>query len=118
MTPSVLGSVTLGYRPLWNQRRDLAGIQLFVEAGQQGAVDAVHLLGALAELDTLTTPPLLLSMQSRQLLADLLDHAPANDGTHWIEVRSEWLADAAMAQRVRAAHQRGLRLVWRGPAEA
>jgi EAL and modified HD-GYP domain-containing signal transduction protein len=118
MTPSVLGSVTLGYRPLWNQRRDLAGIQLFVEASQQGAVDAVHLLGALAELDTLTTPPLLLSMQSRQLLADLLEHAPANDGTHLIEVRQEWLTDAAMAARVRAAHQRGLRLVWRGPTEA
>ncbi|MDB5895181.1 MAG: histidine kinase [Rhodoferax sp.] len=117
MTPSVLGSVTLGYRPLWNQRRDLAAVQLFVEAGQEGAVDAVHLLGALAELDTLTTPPLLLSMQSRQLLADMLEHAPANDGTHWIEVRQEWLADAAMAQRVRAAHQRGLRLVWRGAAE-
>ncbi len=117
MTSSVLGSVTLGYRPLWNQRRDLAAVQLFVEAGQEGAVDAVHLLHALAELDTPTNPPLLLSMQSRQLLSDMLEHAPANDGTHWIEVRQEWLADPAMAQHVRAAHQRGLRLVWRGPAE-
>ncbi len=116
MSQSVLGSITLGYRPVWNRARELAAVQLFIETAQGGAVDAVHLVAALQELSSMATPTLLLSVQSRQLLCDLLDHAPASE--HWIEVRSDWLAEPAVAQRVPAAQRRGLQLVWRGGIEA
>lgn len=58
------------------------------------------------------SPPLLLSPQSRQLLVDLLQYA--QPGGPDIEVRGQWLADSAIFSLVRAAHARGLRLVWRG----
>lgn len=115
MTQSVLGSITLGYRPLWNKMRELAAVQLFVEAAQGGAIDAVHLVAALEELSTMATPQLLLSMHNKRLLSDMLAHAPA--GAYWIEVRGEWLDEPDIAERTQLAHARGLHLVWRGDLE-
>ena len=112
MVQSVLGSLTLGYRPLWNSARRLAGVQLYVQDDPAAAVDAPHLLRTLQELWTASSPALLISAQSHQLLYNLLEHAPR--GSPWIEVRGDWLADSAIYERVRAAHQRGLKLVWRG----
>ncbi len=110
MTQSVVGSLTLGYRPLWNKMRELAAVQLFVEVVQGGAIDAVHLVEALLELSSMDTPQLLLSMHNRRLLSDMLAHAPAGD--YWIEVRGEWLSEPDIAERVPLAHARGLKLVW------
>ncbi|KQP13744.1 HDOD domain-containing protein [Pseudorhodoferax sp. Leaf267] len=115
MTQSVLGSITLGYRPFWNKLRELAGVQLFIEAAQGGAIDAVHLVAALEELSTMDTPQLLLSMHNRRLLSDMLAHAPAGD--YWIEVRNEWLSEPDIAERAQLAHARGVTLVWRGALE-
>jgi len=112
MVQSVLGSLTLGYRPLWNSARRLAGVQLYVQDDPAAAVDAPHLLRTLQELWSASSPPLLISAQSHQLLYNLLEHAPR--GSPWIEVRGDWLADSAIYARVQAAHQRGLKLVWRG----
>ena len=112
MVQSVLGSLILGYRPLWNRARKLAGIQLYAHNDASVVVDAAHLLRTLQELWSASSPPILLSPQNRQLLCDMLEHAPR--GAPWIEVRGEWLADSAIYTRVKAAHQRGLRLVWRG----
>ena len=42
----------------------------------------------------------------------MLENAPR--GSPWIEVRGSWLSDSAIFARVKAAHQRGLKLVWRG----
>ncbi|MCO4093979.1 MAG: HDOD domain-containing protein [Acidovorax sp.] len=112
MVQSVLGSLILGYRPLWNRARKLAGIQLFAHNESSAVVDATHLLRTLQELWTASSPPLLISAQTRQLLCELLEHAPR--GSPWIEVQGEWLADSAIRTRVAAAHQRGLKLVWRG----
>ena len=114
MVQSVLGSLILGYRPLWNRARKLAGIQLFAHNESSAVVDATHLLRTLQELWTASSPPLLISAQTRQLLCDLLEHAPR--GAPWIEVRGDWLSDSAIYSRVKAAHQRGLKLVWRGDA--
>ena len=44
MVQSVLGSLTLGYRPLWNGARQLAAIQLYVQDLAGSYVDAPHLL--------------------------------------------------------------------------
>lgn len=113
MTQSVLGSITLGYRPLWNRYRALAGYQLFVD-GQHTAtpIDAAHLLRTQQEMWPENGPSVLLSVQSPQLLCDLLAHAPASAPR--IEVRHEWLDDPTVRHHVGAAHGRGLRLVWRG----
>ena len=112
MVQSVLGSLILGYRPLWSPSRKLAGIQLFAHNESSAVVDAGHLLRTIQELWSASSPPLLISAQSRQLLLNLLENAPK--GSPWIEVRGEWLADSEIYARVKTAHQRGLRLVWRG----
>lgn len=112
MVQSVLGRLILGYRPLWNRARKLAGIQLFVHSDPSAMVDTAHLLRTLQELWTASSPPVLLSPQNHQLLCDMLENAPR--GAPWIEVRGSWLSDSAIYARVKAAHQRGLKLVWRG----
>lgn len=112
MVQSVLGSLILGYRPLWNRARKLAGIQLYAQNEAATQVDAVHLLRTLQELWSASSPPLLLSAQTHELLSSLLEHAPR--GAPWIEVRDDWLSDSTIFSGVQAAHQRGLNLVWRG----
>ncbi|WP_024538667.1 HDOD domain-containing protein [Comamonas badia] len=112
MVQSVLGSLVLGYRPLWNGARRMAGVQLFVEGDAQVAVDALHLLRTIEELWTASSPPLLLAPRTPQILADWLEHAPP--GSPPIEVADAWLADAALLARARTAHRRGLKLVWSG----
>jgi len=114
MATSVLGSITLSYRPLWNAARSLAAVQLFIEGQADASIDTEHLVRTLQEPGKPGAPPLLLSVKSPVLLRDLLDHAPSNTASpYWIEVRSEWMGSHAMPQRVQRAHQRGLRLVWR-----
>lgn len=112
MVQSVLGSLILGYRPLWNRARQLAGVQLYVHNESSQVVDAGHLLRTLQELWSASSPPLLLSPQSHQLLSSLLQSAPR--GSPWIEVRNDWLGDSTIFHQVRASHRRGLKLVWRG----
>ena len=112
MVQSVLGSLILAYRPLWGRARTLAGIELIVQSDALAPVDTPHLLHTLVELWTASSPPLLLAPQNRQLLCDMLEHAPR--GTPWIAVPGAWLEDSAIHARVEAAHRRGLRLVWRG----
>jgi hypothetical protein len=97
MVQSVLGSLVLGYRPLWNAARRLAGVQLYVQSEGAALVDAPHLLRTLQELWTASSPPLLLSPRSQALLGELLEHAPR--GTPWIEVPGAWLADPGLRAR-------------------
>ena len=90
----------------------MVGIQLYVRGEGVGQVDTPHLLRTLQEMWSASSPPLLISPQTRQLLCDMLEHAPR--GAPWIDVPGDWLTDSAIFTRVQAAHQRGLRLVWRG----
>ena len=104
----------MGYRPLWNAERSLAGVQLFLHDTPETNVDTAHLLRILREMWAPSSPLLLLSPQSERLLRSLLSHitpAPC-----WaLEVRAEWLAENPDLQhRVSLAAQRGVRLVWRG----
>ena len=115
MTRSVLGTIVLGYRPLWNRQRTLAGVQLFIEVDPVHPVDAAHLLRTLDEMWTPQSPPLLLSPQTPRLLHELLAHAPGK--SPWIEVRSEWLDDVDTLKAVFLARDRGLFLVWRGGSD-
>lgn len=117
MTTSVLGSVTLGYELIWNAKRQCCGVRLFVDPHGYAAVDAHHLIKALAELwpDTATTPHLLLQVRDPVLLRDLLTHAPANGP--WLEVPDHQLAsNPALVTSARAAKTRGVPLVWSGDA--
>lgn len=112
MVQSVLGSITLGYRPLWGRQRQLAGVQLHVSGDPGAHVDAPHLLRTLDELWSAESPPLLLSIDSTDLLQDLLEHGPA--GGPRIAVPGAWLmAQPAAGHLAAQAHARGLSLVWR-----
>ncbi len=113
MVQSVLGSLVLGFRPLWGRSRTLTGLELCVqEAKPDMVVDALHLLRTLHDLWEAHSPPILLSPQTRQLLCELLQNAPRS--APLISVPAAWLEDSTIYQQVQAAHQRGLRLVWRG----
>jgi EAL and modified HD-GYP domain-containing signal transduction protein len=112
MTQSVLGSVTLGYELIWNQKRRCCAVRLFVEADSHSAPDARHLIAAITELWPESAPTLLLNVRSPSLLNGLLDHTPVRGV--WMEIQDHWLSDELFAGRVRKAHQRGLPMVWSG----
>ena len=117
MVHSVLGSVTLGYELIWNQKRRCSGVRLFVEADSHSSVDAQHLVAAITELWPKSAPTLLLHVLSPTLLSGLLDHTPTQGV--WLEIQDHWLSDALLAGRVRKARARGLSLVWHGePGQA
>ena len=113
MVQTALTSLALGYRPLWNATRKLAGVQLFMHEGGEEQPDVPHFLRMLQEMWSPSAPRLILSPQSRHLLGLLLQHAEP-DPLQLIEVRGEWLADSALYALVQQAQARGLRLVWRG----
>lgn len=112
MTQSVLGSITMGYEPLWNQWRKRIGVRLWLDPESSSAVDAKHLIESLQELWPAPKEICLLHARSPGLLSDLLDHTTAHN--IWLEVPQLWLSDALLAGRVRKAHQRGVKLVWLG----
>lgn len=114
MPSSVLGSVTLGFEFIWNQKRQCAGVRLFVESLNSSATGARHLLEVISKLWPDTAPTLLLNVQSLDLLGDLLDQ-PSTRGV-WLEIPDICLGDAALVERMGQAHQRGWPLVWSGPA--
>jgi hypothetical protein len=117
MAQSVLGSVTLGYEAIWNQKRAYAGVRLFVEAVSASAVDGQHLLDSIGALWPESAPPILLSVRSPTLLGSLLGHSPVRG--IWLEVPDHFMADALFAGRVRKAQQRGAALAWSGdPGQA
>lgn len=113
MVQSVLGSLTLGYRPLWGRNRCLMAVQLYVHAIDESvALNLPHLLRTLREIWSENSPPVLLSPQQPHLLLEFLKHA--HPGTPWIEVQGRWLLNPDIFAQVRTAHARGQRLIWRG----
>lgn len=112
MVQSVLGSLVLGYRPLWNGARRMAGVQLFVASDPDVHVDALHLLRTIEELWEASSPPLLLAPRTPGILADWLERAPP--GSPSIAVPDAWLLDPALLKLARGAQRRGLKLVWHG----
>lgn len=114
MRSSVLGSITLGYEPLWDQWRKRIGVRLWLDPESSSAVDARHLVESLQELWPAPREICLLHPRAPGLLSDLLDHLEAPN--LWLEVPQAWLGDALLVGRVRKAKQRGLKLVWAGEA--
>jgi c-di-GMP phosphodiesterase len=114
MGHSVLGNVTLGYQCVWNAWRKRCATRLWVDALSANTVSVPHLMQALQELwpSEAGGEIRILCPQSIGLLGDLLDHVPTDAA--WVEVPDLWLDDALIAGRVRRAHQRGLKLLWRG----
>lgn len=104
MANSVLGSITLGYELVWNQKRRCAAVRLFVAPTGPSAVDARHLLDAVAGLWPATAPTLLLQTQSAALLQGLLNQ-PATRGIG-LELPPGWQSDTALADAVRQAQAR------------
>ena len=112
MSSSVLGSITMGYEPVWDQWRKRIGVRLWLDPESSSAVDANHLIESLQELWPARREICLLHPRAPGLLSDLLDHSVATN--IWLEVPHAWLGDALLAGRVRKAHQRGVKLVWGG----
>lgn len=110
----VLNALVMGYRPLWNSERHLAGVQLFLHDDPEITADAAHLLRILGEIWAPASPRLLLSPQSPSLLQALLTHITPSP--IWaLEVRAEWLSvHPALQTSVLQAAQQGVPLVWRG----
>ena len=116
MVQNALTSLALGYRPLWNAARALAGVQLFMHEDGGDPPDVPHFMHMLQEMWTPAAPTVILSPQSRQLLVMLLAHATPH-AQRLIEVRGEWLSDSGIFALVQNAHARGVRMVWRGPLD-
>jgi c-di-GMP phosphodiesterase len=112
MVRSVLGGLALGYRLLWDQRRQLAGVQLQIGIREGARVDASHLVRAVETFNFRSTLPLLLCVQATPLLADLLTQTPPQGC--WLGVPELSLQDPATVRRVQGAWQRGVRLFWQG----
>ena len=94
MVQSVLGSLTLGYRPLWGRTRQLLAVQLYVHTIDEGvALNLPHLLRTLREIWSESSPPLLLSPQQPDLLLEFLKHA--HPGAPWMEVQGPMHAGSA-----------------------
>lgn len=108
MSSSVLGSITLGYRPFWNRSRALAGLQLFVHEDRQ-RVDGKHLLRTLEETWSASAPLLMLSVQTPTLLTELVTHAE-RDGP-LLEVPLDWLSSGLLRTAVSVARKRGVRMI-------
>jgi len=118
MSASVLDQLTLGYRFLWNHRREIAAVELHAEPlPETRGIDVRHLLATLAELWPTRAPQLLLRVGHPLLLLDLLAHGRA-DGP-WLVLPPEVQSDAVLRPRALQAQARGLPLVWPGrlPAE-
>lgn len=112
MRSSVLGSVTMGYEPMWDQWRKRIGVRLWLDPESSSAVDANHFIGSMQELWPARGEICLLNARSPGLLSDLLEHSAAPN--IWLEVPQAWLSDSLLAGRVRKAQQRGIKLVWNG----
>ena len=107
MTPSVLGSVTLGYELLWNQKASqCCGVRLFVDNPVGSAIEARHLLTALAELWPDSAPTLLVQVRDPSLLAGLVALTPPRG--LWLELSETQLANPTLAGAPRQAQARGL----------
>ena len=114
MSTSILGSVTMGYQPVWNAWRNRCATRLFVEPHMRHAVDAQHLLHSLHELWPTGQETQILAVRTPALLNDLLEQAPAQG--LWLEIPDAALTDPLLAGRARKARQRGVHLLWSGQA--
>ena len=113
MAYTALGNVSLGYRLLWSRLRQPCAVELFVNSADSAGVNVAQLLSAFDDAWTVSSPVLLLSIQSPQLLRDFLLQAPP--GSPWLSVHEADLHDdPRLAQCVQQAHQRGLKVIWRG----
>ena len=112
MSASVLGHLSLGYQWVWGRQREARAVQLFVEPDTNAAVDAAHLLDLIAQTWSGKSPQLILTVQSSDLLMDLLRHA-RHDGP-WITVADKLLADPQIVAATEHASRTGLTLLWRG----
>jgi len=113
MPQTLLGSLALAYQPLWGKSRELTGIRLSATPVPGGFVDGPHLLQVLRNFWPHKNAAMVLSPTDPELLCTLLDKAP--DYSPHIEIANELLEYPEVVELVRAAHGRGLKMIWRGP---
>ena len=100
MVQSVLGSLILGYRPLWNRARKLAAIQLYVHSEASALVDT-DASNKAADADLALLPGSLLVIAIAALVFDLgfqatkiaCPHGPA-DGARGLDMNEAFIWNA------------------------
>ncbi len=112
MAASVLNHLTLATHWFWNAQRQVDGVLLSLAPQPGVAVEANHVVSALAALWSGSAPRLTLATTDPALLAGLLQATPPNLAQ--VVVNAGDLRDPTLSTLVQQAHQRGLPLVWRG----
>lgn len=113
MATSTLGLLTLAYQLVWNARRQVAAVQLFLQPDGKDPVEGAHFQRTASETWSGHGPALLLTPLSCELLIDLLDHAQAQ-GPQLVVQQALLAQQSAIGEAVQRAHARGLPLLWRG----
>jgi EAL and modified HD-GYP domain-containing signal transduction protein len=111
MSASILGQLQLGYQWVWDRRRRIAAVLLYVHPLPQAQVDGAHLLDVVMQPWSGRSPTLMLSLPPGALLNDLLLHARP-DGP--AIVVSEVGVDEDCALALEHAANRSAPIVWRG----
>lgn len=111
MTVCLPGEVSLTYQLLWNKRRQIDNMLLWL-VPIAATPDAQTIASLINPLLANARQPPLLRTDSVALLAELLDGLPPEAGQ--IVVTDAQLHEPALGQRVVRAAQRGVRLVWQG----
>jgi c-di-GMP phosphodiesterase len=112
MAHTLLGSISLGYEPIWSAHRSIMGYRLHAEIIHPHDVNALHLLEVLGALWKESAPVLMLSTSNNDLLQDLLEHA--NQDSPWIEIPEYCTYQDHFRSSLRQAAERGAKLIWRG----
>lgn len=109
MDHTVLDSIALGFQPVWNAARQLAAVRLRVRVEHAGAVDAVHLSKLLGSDWPAAAPLLIVSLDSPDLLRQVLDIAPVRNT--WLEVPAALFEIPQEQQRLQRALSVGHQLL-------
>lgn len=111
MTPSVLGSLSLHYEPIWGTQRGIIGIRLHLEPLPGHHPEGLHVLETIGSLWHSSAPFLILSTTSIDLLQDMLAQSDAD--SPWLEISEDYTYDDTLYAAIHHAAERGAQLVWR-----
>lgn len=109
MNHTVLGSVALGYQPIWSRARQLAAVRLAVEVLHPESVDAEHLWRAIGNDWPIAAPTLILAPSTPELVDQALKEPPLRNT--WLEVPCDWFETPDVLARLAMAARRGHQLL-------
>jgi len=109
MSSSILDSVAMAYRPVWNRRRLLTAVRLSVLPVNPDSVDAAHLMQLLGDDWPVAAPVLILALGSPELLHQALSCKPVPNT--WLEVPASLFTHPESLALLSVASRRGHQLL-------